>query len=75
MKIKIEDFDLIITSEKGLVRIYENGKEMYGVQSLEYTAKCGELPSLIIEKTTTDNQGNFYLIGGGKTGKREKENV
>ena len=73
MKININNYDLVITSEKGCVRVYENGKEMYGVQSLEYSAKCGELPSLKIEKTTADNDGNYYLIGGGKT-EKEKEN-
>ncbi len=74
MKININDCDLVITSKKGCVRVYENGKEMLGIQSLEYIAKCGELPSLHIEKTTADKDGNFYIIGGGKT-EKEKENV
>ena len=70
MKININNYDLVITSEKGCIRIYENGKEMYGVRDLEFIAKCGELASLKIEKTTADRDGNFYLIGDGK---EEKE--
>ena len=75
MKVNINDYDLVITSKKGCVRVYENGKEMFGVQSLEYSAKCGEFPLSHIEKTTADKDGNYYLIGGGKTEKRERENV
>lgn len=75
MKINANDYDFIITSQKGCVRVYENGKEIYGIQELSYCAKCGEFSQLEIKQTIADKDGNFYLVGGGKTEKRERENV
>ena len=71
MKINANDYDFIITSQKGCVRVYENGKEIYGIQELSCCAKCGKFLQLEIKKINTDKDGNFYLVGGGKA---EKEN-
>lgn len=63
MKIDIKDYDVIITIKKGMVHLYEYGKETFGVQGLKLEVDCYNLPSLTTSKIVTDENGDFYKMG------------
>lgn len=73
MKININNYDLVITSEKGCIRVYEQGHEIQGLTKLSYEAETGELQRLEIKQIITDKNGNYYFAGGEKK-EKEKEN-
>lgn len=62
MKIDTKDFDLVITTKKGVTNLYLNGKEIKGVQEMKYYASMKNLPILTIEKIV-DNDGKYYIVG------------
>lgn len=62
MKIDIKDYDLVITTKKGVTNLYLNGKEVQGVQEMKYYVCINNLPILTIEKIV-DNDGKYYIVG------------
>lgn len=62
MKIDTKEFDLVITTKKGVTNLYLNGEEITSVKEMRYYASMNNLPTLTIEKIV-DNDGKYYIVG------------